>query len=393
MRIQSFFYADPDLYPPMINAAHVLHEQGIGYHITSRLYTAPVLPVNNALYPENTVVTRILPPDTNSLFQYLHFVATSLKGRSRQDDLIIGYDMHALLPAWLISTILRKPLIYHCHDFMDKSEAKSIGEHVVKWFERRIARIADAVIVPDTERAAIMVDQLHLPQIPIIAANASLTAPDQSSALQDTLAAQDKSFSRVIFRQGRIGPNHALDVTLRSMPMWKDPNWGFVIMGPADPAYRDHLLALADDLQISDRFVILPAVSYPEVAKYTVGAHLGHGLYEPTHFNHQYFTTASNKILEYFAAGLPIVMSESTGSQSLLEKYRVGITADIHSPASVAQAVNAILEDDERAGRMRAESRRAFAEEFNYTRQYAPVIARFQEIIAQKQHSPSKRMK
>jgi glycosyltransferase involved in cell wall biosynthesis len=254
----------------------------------------------------------------------------------------------------------------------------------LKWLESRAALRAADVIVPDRERAAVIAEQLKLPRAPIVVANAPLSAPPPSTRLQETLATLGRSFSRIVFRQGRIGPNHALDVTLRSMPMWKDPSWGFVIMGPVDPTYGEQLYQLAVSLDVSERFVILPAVPYLEVADFTVGADVGHGLYEPNHVNNRYITTASNKIMEYIAAGLPIVLSESSGSRSLLEKYPIGVMADITSPESVAAAVNTILADPQSTQMMRAESKRAFMEEFNYAHQYEPVIRRFQDIVAQR---------
>lgn len=382
LAVLSVSYADPDLYPPVINAAHVLKTRGVVYQIVSRAYSHPILPPDIDLYPENTTVARISLPNTNSLFQYLYFIAASFRERSRQPDIIFGYDMHGLIPARLIAWLASAPLVYHCHDYVENGSAHSFGGRVVKWVEQRMARTADLVIVPDRERADVMVEQLKLRRAPLIVANAPLTSPEPSARLQEALAAQGKSFSKVVFRQGRIGPNHALDVTLRSMPMWDDKSWGFVIMGPAEPSYRDHLNSLAVSLGVSDRFVILPAVPYPQVAQFTVGADLGHGLYEPNHVNNRYITMASNKIMEYIAAGLPVLLSESTGSRSLLDRYRVGMTSDINSPESVATAVNTILSSSSLAADMRAASKRAFEEEFNYAHQYGPVIERLQQLAA-----------
>jgi glycosyltransferase involved in cell wall biosynthesis len=383
MKITSFFYADPDLYPPVINVAHILHQQGIEYGIVSRLYAEPVLPVYRGLYPVNTVIMRIHLPNTNSLFQYLQFMLTLFRNRPRHTDVIIGYDMHGLVPARLVSWLINTPLVYHSHDYVEDGAAQSFGGQIIKLMERYLARTADVVIVPDRERADVMVEQLKLKRAPLIVANAPLVEPPPSTALQEALANHGRSFSRIVFRQGRIGPNHALELTLRSMPMWVDGSWGFVIMGPAEPSYRDHLIELAASLGVPDRFVILPAVPYPQVGQYTVGADLGHGLYEPNHVNNRYITMASNKIMEYIAAGLPVLLSESSGSHSLLEKYRVGVTADVTSPELIADAVNSILSNPQLIIQMRAESKRAFHEEFNYAHQYAPVIERFKQLVSE----------
>jgi len=380
MRIQSIFFNNPDHYPPMISASRILDTVVEAHEILAREYILATLPSETISYGDHTRVIRFDLQRHRSGLQYLLFTLKVLQCASFKPDIVIGYDAHGLISAWLLSVFTRSPFIYHCHDFLDASEVRTASQRIIKWLERKVApNIAD-VIVPDKERADVMAEQLKLRHAPLVVANAPLTAPSPSTRLQDTLAEQGKSFSQVVFRQGRIGPNHALDVTLRSMPMWADPSWGFVIMGPAEPTYRDHLVDLATSLGVAERFVILPAVPYPQVAQYTVGADLGHGLYEPNHVNNRYITMASNKIMEYIAAGLPMLLSESSGSRALLEKYQVGATADIASAESVAESVNTILSSSYRVAEMRAASKRAFREEFNYAYQYAPVIERFREL-------------
>jgi len=364
----------------MISASRILDTVVEAHEILAREYILATLPSETISYGDHTRVIRFDLQRHRSGLQYLLFTLKVLQCASFKPDIVIGYDAHGLISAWLLSVFTRSPFIYHCHDFLDASEVRTASQRIIKWLERKVApNIAD-VIVPDKERADVMAEQLKLRHAPLVVANAPLTAPSPSTRLQDTLAEQGKSFSQVVFRQGRIGPNHALDVTLRSMPMWADPSWGFVIMGPAEPTYRDHLVDLATSLGVAERFVILPAVPYPQVAQYTVGADLGHGLYEPNHVNNRYITMASNKIMEYIAAGLPMLLSESSGSRALLEKYQVGATADIASAESVAESVNTILSSSYRVAEMRAASKRAFREEFNYAYQYAPVIERFREL-------------
>jgi glycosyltransferase involved in cell wall biosynthesis len=383
MRIQSVFYNNPDYYPPMINGAYIIGSFVQQHDLIVRDYEEPILPQSNILYPSNTRVIRLSASSSaSSLLEYVRFILRVLSKAHRNTDVVIGYDAHGLIAAWLLARFTGKPLVYHCHDYTDDTEAYALSQKIIKWAERKMARTARVVVIPDQERAQIMVKQLKLPNPPIIAANSPLFAPQSSSLLQDTLRLSGKSFSRVVFRPGRIGPNHALDVTLRSMPMWSETSWGFVIMGPADIAYCDYLTDLAAELGVADRFVILSPVSYSEVAQYTVGADLGHGLYEPNHVNNRYITTASNKIMEYIAAGLPVLLSESQGSRNLLERYKLGITADVASPEAIATAINRIFSDPQAIDAMRAESRHAFEQELNYQKQYAPVIEKIYEFAS-----------
>jgi glycosyltransferase involved in cell wall biosynthesis len=292
-----------------------------------------------------------------------------------------------LLPARLLASRHRRPLVYHCHDFADRNCTLSLGSRLVRAFQHYFARTADLVIVPDAERGALIARELHLKRAPLLVANAPLSRPAaKGEALRQALCQRGASFERVVFRQGRIGTGHGIEVTLRSMPLWASENWGFAVMGIAEPAYLGQLSALAQALGVEKRFVVLPPVGYDQVAQFTPGADLGHALYEPVHFNHTYFTTASNKVMEYMAAGLPLLISDTPVSRALLEKYACGLTADHSRPESVAAAVNCLLGDPARARQMGAAAARAFEQVFCYERQFAPALDAVRALTGEKTH-------
>jgi glycosyltransferase involved in cell wall biosynthesis len=377
VHLQGIFYGNPDYYPPMINAATVLEDHKITQHIVCTDFTTPLWQQAPIEYPEGTRITRITRRWQNSLLNYADFCLQVLRLTDRRSDWITAYDMHAFLPARLTAWLLNKRLLYHSHDYVENSAKLLPNAFVIKQFERSFARTADIVVVPDRERASVMARELKLKTEPLIVANSALTAPDtRNSQLQVILRQLGKSFDKIVFRPGRVGRGHAIDVTIRSMPMWDNPQWGFVVMGPGEESDKRWLEQVAAEVGVSDRFVLLPAVSYTQVLDFTSGATLGHGLYEPVHFNHRYPTLASNKIMEYIAAGLPLLLSTSKGNQALVDRYHNGLIVPPDSPRAIAAAVNRILGSDALADQLAAGSRRAFRDEFNYEHQYRPVIER-----------------
>jgi glycosyltransferase involved in cell wall biosynthesis len=300
--------------------------------------------------------------------------------------LFVGHDMMGLLPARLLATRYRRPLVYHCHDFLERDQRLPLGTRLIRAFEQHFARTADIVIVPDAERAAVVAQALHLAKPPLVVANAPLnTPPATRAALYRALAAQGKQFARIVFRQGQIGDGHALEATMQSIPLWQSDQWGFVLMGPGQPAYLAHLTRLAHELGIEHQFAILPPVIYDEIHQFTAGADVGHGLYNPIHINHTYYTTASNKIMEYMAAGLPLLVSNMPGVRRLIETHQCGLGADENDPASIAMGINTLLGNPQQARAMGKAARRAFEAEFCYERQFVPMGEAFHRlIIAQK---------
>jgi glycosyltransferase involved in cell wall biosynthesis len=118
--------------------------------------------------------------------------------------------------------------------------------------------------------------------------------------------------------------------------------------------------------------------------QFTVDAHIGHALYEAVDDNNRLSGTASNKLLEYMAAGLPVLASDRPGLRALVESYNCGLTADESDPASIAAAVNALLGDPQRARLMGANAARTFDEVFRYDKQFAPVLAAMTEIASRR---------
>ena len=381
LRIQAIIYANPDHYPPVVNGARVMAKAGVRLDILGREYAGLLGADYSVSYPSQTRVLRARAALGPSWLQYGMFLNEALHRANRDVDLFLGYDMHGFLAARLLATLCRRPLVYHCLDYTQSGTAASLGARWVKAFEQRFARSAAVVIVPDRERGRVMSEELRLISPPHTVANAPMHRYNLPGlALVEALTAQGKRFNRIVLRQGRIGPGHGIEATLRSIPLWNTREWGLVVMGPSEPDYARSLALLAVELGVDSQFAILPFVPYEKLPEYTPGAHVGHALYQPIHFNHLYPTTASNKIMEYMAAGLPLLVSDRPGLRVFVDKYKCGLTADEGSPGSIAAAVNTLLGDPDLASRLGAAGARAFEEEFNYELQFTPVLKAFESL-------------
>jgi glycosyltransferase involved in cell wall biosynthesis len=373
--IQAIFYNNPDEYPPIINSTRLLAGAGYGVSILCR---------DNGqrwavAYPPEARLTRMNAQGVGSWREYLSFVVRVMRQVDRRARVFIGHDMHGLLPARLLAWRYRRPLIYHCHDFAESGRPLPPGSRMVSLFERRFARTSKLVIVPDRERGALIARELHLPHLPLVVANAPLSMPPQDgSVLRQALAERGLRFSRILLRQGRVGNGHGLEVTIRSLPLWQGRDWGLIAMGLSESAYVTHLQDVAQSCGVAGQFVYLPPVGYDQIAAFTPGADVGHALYEPLHVNNVHITTASNKIMEYVAAGLPLMVSDRPALRQLVETYRCGICADERSPDSIAAAVNALLGDTDLARCLGHNGRRAFEDVFCYERQFASVLEALQ---------------
>jgi glycosyltransferase involved in cell wall biosynthesis len=349
------------------------------------LYGSTFVQAVTVEYPPSVVVHRLDQEANSSWKKYLRFVTDLVKRSSKDTDVFIGHDMHGLLVARLLSWRYGKPLIYHCHEYVDSEAAKQLnwGGHLVFLFQKYLARTADLVVIPDQDRAYLMKGEFRLDNDLIVATNSPLSPISESGVrLRDELEERGKRFEQIVFRQGSIGPSHAIETTLQSMQYWSSRAWGFVIMGSGAPDYIQSLHQQAIELGVAEQFVVLPPVSYDDVLKFTPGASLGHSLYSPVDANNRYSTTASNKLMEYMAAGLPLLVSDRPGLRDLVTRHGCGVVADEDNPESIARSINYLLANPEQAKQMGSNGRQAFFDTYCYERQFAPVLVWMQTQAA-----------
>jgi glycosyltransferase involved in cell wall biosynthesis len=177
-----------------------------------------------------------------------------------------------------------------------------------------------------------------------------------------------------------VGPGHGIEATIRSIPRWLSKSWGFVVVGPADPKFAGTLRALAEELGVAEQFVVLPPVSYDEVSSLTVDADLGHALYDPVNINHVEAGTSSNKLLEYMAAGVPVLLSNTASFSDLLGRVGCGVLAAPDDSQAIAAAVNRVLADPDLGRELGGAGKAAFDEELNYDLHFAQLKLRLDEL-------------
>lgn len=380
-RINIIIYGNPDHYPPTYNAVKILSKS---YDVTIICRNVGHCGVG-VKYPENVRVLRlgkycefdelVRKSRLENIKEFLIFVWKSCQFiRKKSNSLTFAYDAYGFV-AGLIASKLggKKPLLYQNHDLMEVDNALSLAK-IVKAFELRFAKYADLIIFPESSRAKKFKSDAKLETDPILVRNAPLLMKESvKSKLADSLEAL--GFDRnepVVFYQGAIGPSHAIEEIITSIEYWK--KGVLVLIGYCSPTYKIRMLAVAKDNHVASRVCFLPMVPYTELFSYTSGATIGLALYQASDVNTGSFGGASNKIFEYLANGVPVIMSRTDSTQKILDNSKWGKLVDPDSPEEIAVAVNDWLVDSEAYSAACREAISAHRNCYNYENEFSPIL-------------------
>jgi glycosyltransferase involved in cell wall biosynthesis len=384
-RVMFLTYVNPDRLPPLMNSAEILAGAGIGVDIlvldSGEQWVNPQHAAIRRFYVPNPSDISVSPVRASIRFLLFLFAAIR-QARQRYYPLLVAHDPHSLVVAHVMHQFSGGTVCYHCHELTLPSELCGL-RLLFKRLEYFFLRRTPFWIVPDRVRGQLIADASGTQHPPFVVANcARLISRNRPSRLVDAMADRGRRFSRIVFRQGILGPGHAVEQTIRSIGLWRDSSWGLVLMGFAAPMFLREMHNLARALLVSDRVVFLPPVAYVNVLDYTRGADVGLAIYEEISLSHRLSGTASNKLFEYVSVGVPVIANHNPLLRSVVLENGIGALANPSDPRSIAHAINEVLGDQRCHSAMSRRALRIASSEYNYDAQYAPVLARIKQLVS-----------
>ena len=325
MNILITIYNPVDLFPPTINAIEALAKQ----YTSVTLLTNGLAADKRWIFPENVTVHYVnnwpaddaksgLVSNINRFAKYLFKLKDLMKARNF--DLVLLCEPHAALAYRLIvKTGQRKKhlLWYHNHDIYEMSRMR---KYSLGWFaaraEQKIFPILSVFTLPANERKAYFpMEQLagryfFLPNYPAIALYSRYPA-------KKTVADEVK-----LLYQGKITEGHGLEELLQLLPeKINGKKITLHIKGPGDRNYMSKISAMAAAAGVSTQVFFYELTSYREVPQLAASCHVGIGIHTKTDIMHTTLGTSSNKIYEYAAAGLPVLIYNNEHFREHLDAY------------------------------------------------------------------------
>jgi glycosyltransferase involved in cell wall biosynthesis len=377
-------YANPDYYPPTVNAIHLLAEN---YDITligrnqeppDRQYPDRVKVYRLGVY--SSVKTREKASILSKLREYVNFVKET-NIILADSALIYVYDPFSYVAICLSPkfTLNKVPIIYHHHETSETIHPLTSLSGWIQRLEKLWINRAATLVFPDLERAEFFQTLVTIDLSPTIVPNFPLKSYFTFDVNWETLIAQ-RWQNIVLFYRGTISHASAMKEMVASASfIARELKIQFV--GFLSEANAAELTDYLEKNSQADRFNYLGIVTYEQLQPYTLDATVGFALYKNTSFDRVACATACNKIYEYAACGLPIIVSDFPSYRNYLSGESWVHFADPEDPKSIALAIEHILSDFENYRKMCLAARQAFEEKFNYETVFSPILHKIEELI------------
>ncbi|MGZ3725626.1 MAG: glycosyltransferase [Pseudobdellovibrio sp.] len=153
----------------------------------------------------------------------------------------------------------------------------------------------------------------------------------------------------ILLYQGGVGPTRLLEPIIEAMQYTEDCH--FIIRGPGNETYGPIYKALAAKCNSADKISILPPVESSLVVDAAKSADIG--IWTLPNLSPNFYYALPNKVFEYLAANLPVLVAHYPEPTKIVETYNVGLTFDPYSPKSIAEAINKLVNNKELLSKMK----------------------------------------
>lgn len=259
-------------------------------------------------------------------------------------DVIHCHDAPTLPIGLALKKDFNVKVVFDSHEIYEEmaNMPASRSRMAVNYQKEASPELAGMITVND-HIATYLHDKYKFPK-PVVVCNATLlpeTPPIDDGRLHK--AANLDSSIKILLYQGGFAKHRGLIPLIESASMLPD-DWCIVFMGRG--YFEEELKELAAEVDFNRvKIHFIPQVPQNELLQWTAGASLGIIPYENVCLNHWF--CSPNKIWEYSAAGLPMLISPFPVLKETVEKHGIGWTiSNPVTPESIAQKVAELSDKD-----------------------------------------------
>lgn len=314
-------YNHPELYPPTLNAIQLFSSRYEKIIIICRNnFKGSIWP-----FPENVKIVFTTPPynlyeieAANWVDKLLHFFTFSKsllnQIKTNSPKTIILYDYLPLFSFYLIRKFIRIPenIWYHNHDTPPKTPIRKFMS-ITYWaakFHHAAFSNTNIFSLPSEERKKYFPLDEYNGKILII--------PNYPAKFFYSEFCKDRTKNKIgtttetkLLYQGSLGPGHGFEEIIEIMNLSGFSDISLTLLGKIRIQYKKELIRIADKQSVLSRLSIKNMIPYKALPGETSKYHIGLAIHQPYNITYATGATASNKIYEYIALGLPVILYDS----------------------------------------------------------------------------------
>jgi glycosyltransferase involved in cell wall biosynthesis len=369
-------YSHPCYYPPTLNAIkslakyyksiEIVHRNVVGFSWN--------FPDNVELFHNGRYYSVDQVQKSSFLFKVRSFFlfTTLLFNRiikTKNYDLLL-YDVMPCLAVRLIYKFIRKPgiLWYHNHDIvLSSGRSRTSLTYWASNSEGWIFSSLNIFSLPAEERLKYFPLHSFKGKYFVVPNYPSKYYYSTSYKYRKVINKKIK-----ILYQGSIGPNHGLEEII---PILNSEIEGhsleLVLKGFISDEYKEKLISISRMYKVEEKLeFISPVGGYQSVIDNALKCHIGVGILTGNDVNYRTAATASNKIYEYAASGLPVLLNDTPQFREILGNSSWVYFVD-EGRESIMRAIRCIILDWEKYSRA---AHNEFLQKFNFEKYFCPII-------------------
>lgn len=295
----------------------------------------------------------------------------------RRRGIYFSNDLDTLAPNYLVSRLKGASLIYDSHEYFTEVP-ELIGRERVRAIWLRIEKfivpkLKTMFTVNDT-LAEVYSDLYHIP----VHAVRNLPKKEGYGYSSTIVNVREKygigASDKLIIYQGALNKDRGLEELIQACT-FLPANYHLLLVGTGDV----HHSLLEKSLELGLHQVHFTGqIPFNELAAYTEAADLGVSLEKSTNLNYRF--ALPNKVFDYIAAGIPILVSPLTELSAILEKHDVGKLLPSHEPKDIAHTIEEMFAEEKKVVQWK-ENTIAAHEEYNWENEEKKLVARLFKVL------------
>lgn len=312
--------------------------------------------INNKYYRNPSFVKKIWREIKTNIDLYRIIISTHA-------DIIHANDLNALIPAYYASKKMRCRLIYDTHEiFLENPwmNRNKISKFIWRCFEKHIIKKVDLVVCVSHAASNYLKNKYNVQKILVVT-----NCVSKKAIVRNT----DSKYTKQVLNHGQFYEGRGYDTLLDVAPLIKDLTDVRIVLrgfGKLEQSIR----AKAEENHISN-LLIEPPVKVYELIPKASEAWVGLAITEAISLNFE--LSVSNKLFEYAAAGLPVIMSDIPEHRYLNNEYKFGIILKSNSPQDIADAIRLLHNNKDLYEKCRRNAY-IFAERVNWETEFGRLV-------------------